>query len=198
MIPIASHPGYSADPRGLIFSTRGRKPVCLPRYLDAAGFWCCTLTSQTGERMLFVRVHDLIADAYLAPQPPGMFAAHRGPRWNNAPGNLRWTHEQPPPRGYGLDAAEESRLIALIDRGESVPVIMAATGLPLSAVNAYRAALAPEPQDGRGRPKIDPAVDRRIAGLLAEGWSTEAVAREVGVSPRLVRYRKAALAGSRP
>ncbi len=200
MTPIPDAPGYFADPHGMVWTDRGRKLCRLRRYIDGHSVWCVTIRDADGNRRLFVPAHQLVAAAFLGPRPEGHCAAHKGPRWDDRPGNLAWVPGEPPSgNGFCLDAATEDALVADLTGGATVLSAMSATGLPALVVTSYAAALAGEAQGAPGRPRVDPAVSRRVAGLLAAGWSDSAIAREVGTSARTVgRLRRAASPPVRP
>lgn len=76
---------YEVSDDGRVRGPRGE----LRRFIDASGYYRLGLY-RAGTRVN-VRVHTLIAVAFIGPRPPGMVARHvNGDSLDNSPSNLRW------------------------------------------------------------------------------------------------------------
>jgi len=99
---VAEHPGYRFTSDGRIQSCwagigwksyRSRNWRDLVRVINPAGYFIVTMKRRGKQRA--THVHHLIAEAFLGPRPPGMFACHNdGNPQNNRVENLRYdTHQ---------------------------------------------------------------------------------------------------------
>jgi hypothetical protein len=190
---LAGWPNYGVDERGAVYTYRYGAPVQLLPYMSGYKVFCCTLQTESGERLLFRPIHELVCEAFHGPRPAGMVAVHKSRgTWNNSPGNVKWVNgRRQEGSGFGLSAETESRIIDAFDSGCTMQEVKARFQLSDHAAVGFKLALTPE-RRGRNAPRLDSLTERRLTELLEQGYSVSRIACELEIDPRTVAARRKA------
>jgi hypothetical protein len=89
--PIPSFPGFHADPRGRIWSTRRGKPKLIRQRNSHGDGWYRVNIEGADGKVKFRTTASLILEAFAGPRPTGCIPFHRdGDPGNDAADNLVW------------------------------------------------------------------------------------------------------------
>jgi hypothetical protein len=82
---------YEVSDLGDVRSTKWTTPRKLHPFADAAGYLRVNLYSGTKSSMKMHFIHDLVAEAFIEPKPPGLTVNHKdGVKTNNSVSNLEY------------------------------------------------------------------------------------------------------------
>ena len=84
-VVVAAHPDYEVSDRGRVCSHKRREPRILQQFRRKDGYCTVNMDHST------VKVHQIVAEAFVGPRPEGLDVAHfNGVRHDNQRSNLRY------------------------------------------------------------------------------------------------------------